>query len=83
MDGSTRRQAVELLREAAQALEADEATEVIMPGWDEEFTSNRECGIQTAAEAIRARGKDVDEGSRVHVHDLGFLVRYVADMLEL
>jgi hypothetical protein len=82
MDGSTRRQTVELLREAAHALEADEATEVIMPGWDEAFTSNRERGIQTAAEAIRVRGKNVDEGSRVHVHDLGFLVRYVADMLE-
>jgi hypothetical protein len=82
MDGEKRREVMELLRGAAEVLEADARTEVIMPGWDEQFVSDRERGIQIAAEAVRARGKSPDEGTRVHTRDLGFLVRYVADMLE-
>ncbi|MFO7956309.1 MAG: hypothetical protein R6X33_04355 [Candidatus Brocadiia bacterium] len=82
MEAQERRQAIELLRGAAEALEADDRTEVIMPGWDEQFIDDRERGIRIAAEAIRARGKDPDEGTRVHARDLGYLVRYIADMLE-
>ncbi|MFO7957997.1 MAG: hypothetical protein R6V05_11475 [Candidatus Brocadiia bacterium] len=83
MDGETRREVMELLRGAAEVLEADARTEVIMPGWDEQFIDDRDRGIRIAAEAIRARGKGVGEGTRVHARDLGYLVRYVADMLEL
>jgi len=82
MDGESRREVMELLRKAAEVLEADARTEVIMPGWDDEFVSDRERGIRIAAEAIRARGKSPDEGTRVHARDLGYLVRYVADMVE-
>jgi hypothetical protein len=81
MDEEKRTQVMELLRRASEALEADDA-EIIMPGWDEEFLRNRERGIRIAAEAIRARGKTPDECARVHTRDLGYLVRYVADMLE-
>jgi len=82
MDEEKRTQVMELLRRASEALEADEA-EVIMPGWDEEVLSHRARGVQVAAEAIRALGKSPDEGTRVHIRDLGYLVRYIADMLEL
>jgi hypothetical protein len=82
VDGEKRSQAMELLRGAAEVLEADARTEVIMPGWDEEFIDDRERGIQIAAEAVRAAGKSPDEGTRVHARDLGYLVRYIADMLE-
>ncbi len=83
MDGEKRREAMELLRGAAEVLEEDARTEVLMPGWDEQFIEDRERGIRIAAEAIRARGKSPDEGTRVHARDLGYLVRYVADMFEL
>jgi len=82
MDGEKRRQVMEMLRGAAEVLEADARTEVIMPGWDEQFIDDRVRGIQVAAEAVGARGKSPDEGTRVHARDLGYLVRYVADMLE-
>ena len=82
MDGEKRRQVMEMLRGAAEVLEADARTEVIMPGWDEQFIDDRVRGIWLAAEAVRARGKSPDEGTRVHARDLGYLVRYVADMLE-
>jgi hypothetical protein len=82
MDAETRRQVVETLRGGAETLEADDATEVIMPGWDDDVLSQRARGIRIAAEAIRARDKGPDEGTRVHARDLGYLVRYVADMLE-
>jgi len=83
MDGEKRKQAMELLRGAAEVLEADDATEVIMPGWDEGVLSHRARGIRIAALAVAAEGKGPDDGTRVHLRDLGFLVRYVADMLEL
>ena len=82
MDGETRTQVMEMLRRASRVLEADEA-EVIMPGWDEQCLGHRERGIRIAALAIAAEGKSPDDGTRVHLQDLGFLVRYVADMLEL
>jgi len=82
MDGETRREVMALLRGAAEVLEAHARTEVIMPGWDEQFIDDRERGIRITAEAVRARGKSFDEGTRVHARDLGYLVRYVADMLE-
>jgi hypothetical protein len=73
---------MELLRRAAAVMESAEG-EVLMPGWDDEFIRDRERGIRIAAEAIRARDKSPDEGTRIHTRDLGFLVRYVADMLEV
>jgi len=54
-----------------------------MPGWDEDVLSHRARGIRIAALAVAAEGKGSDDGTRVHLRDLGFLVRYVADMLEL
>ena len=81
MDAEQRDRALDLLRRGAEILEADGA-EVIMPGWDEQFIDDRVRGIQIAAEAVRARGKTPDECTRVHTRDLGYLVRYVADMLE-
>jgi len=38
---------------------------------------------QQGEEAIRAQGKTCDQGTRVHMSDLGYLVRYIADMLEV
>ena len=71
LDAQRRREVIEYLREAGDILEGYSDEEVIMPGWDEQFISDRTRGIQIAA-----------EGSRVHTRDLGYLVRYVADMLE-
>ncbi len=82
MEPHRRREAADRLRRAAEVLEADARTEVIMPGWDDEFISDRERGVRIAAEAVRARGKGPDQGTRVHARDLGSLVRYIADMLE-
>jgi len=81
MQTKERSEVMELLRRASETLEAADG-EVIMPGWDEQVISHRERGIRIAAEAIRARGKTCDEGTRVHMQDLGYLVRYIADMLE-
>ncbi len=64
MDREKRKQVMEPLRGAAEALEADDATEVIMPGWDEQFIDDRERGIRIVAEAVRARGKSPDDGTR-------------------
>jgi len=82
LDAQRRREVIEYLREAGEILEGYSDEEVIMPGWDEQFISDRTRGIQIAAEAVRARGKTPDEGARIHTGDLGYLVRYVADMLE-
>lgn len=82
LDAQRRKEVIEYLREAGDILEGYSDEEVIMPGWDEQFISDRTRGIQIAAEAVRARGRTPDEGTRVHTRDLGYLVRYVADMLE-
>ena len=74
--------AVQNLRDAADTLETVENAEVIMPGWDEQIIDDRERRVRVAAEAVRARGKAPCECARVHVRDLGCLVRYVADMME-
>ena len=74
--------AVQNLRDAADALETVENAEVIMPGWDEQYIDDRERRVRVATEAVRARGKAPGECTRVHVRDLGCLVRYVADMME-
>ena len=84
MESYAREKAVWLLRAAADILEA-ETEEIILPGWDPESEaddSGRRAGIRAAARAVRAKGKSADEGSEVRLYNLGYLVRYVGDMLE-
>ena len=61
----------------------------LLPGWDfdnddnasAEYIERRE-GLRRAAKAIVADGIDMDSGTRVADRDLGYLVQYIADMLE-
>jgi len=92
-----RQKAMELLRAAADVLEKEKG-EWILPGWDEdeaitkavaEATGQtvaeceaRERGIRAAARAVAADGIDGDHCTRVPLAQLGFLVRYIGDMLE-
>ena len=86
-----RQKAMELLRAAADILESED-DEWILPGWDEENEAlpvlggegHRErCqGIREAAKAVAAEGVDADHCTRVPLAQLGFLVRYIGDMLE-
>jgi hypothetical protein len=78
-----RKKAIALLREAAAILEKD-SDEWILPGWDVEHESNRErcAGIREAAKAVAAEGIDADHCTRVEVKKLGFLARYLGDILE-
>lgn len=80
MQMKERKQVIELLRRAGDVLEATDG-QVLFPDWEEPLTAD-EKGIRIAAEAIQGRLADPDEGTRVHVRDLGFLVGYIADMLE-
>jgi len=81
MQTKERSEAVELLRRAGDVLEAA-GDQTLFPGWEEDDLTDEERGVRTAAEAIRAHGKTCDQGTRVHMRDLGYLVRYIADMLE-
>lgn len=81
MDERTRRKVMELLRRGARRLEASDE-EVLLPGWDPAHSGEREVGIRDAARAVLADGLTFDEGTRVSGAHLGYLVRYVADMLE-
>jgi hypothetical protein len=86
-----RKKAMELLRQAADLLEQD-GEEWILPGWDTKNEalevlggeSHRErCeGIREAAKAVAAEGIDADHCTRVEVKKLGFLARYIGDILE-
>ncbi len=62
------------LRKAAEALEVADG-EVVMPEWDEDVLTHETRGVRIAAQAIA-------QGCRVHLQDIGYLVRYIADMLE-
>ena len=81
MEAEERAEAVELLRSAGDVLEAA-GGQVLLPGWEEDDLTDEERGVRIAAEAIRAQGKTCDQSTRVHMRDLGYLVRYIADMLE-
>jgi hypothetical protein len=81
MDERTRDEVMDLLRRGAELLEASDK-EVLLPGWDPAHMDEREAGIRTAAGAVLADGLTLDEGTRVSGAHLGYLVRYVADMLE-
>jgi len=80
----------DLLRKAARMLERcpPEST-TLFPGWDfdnddnasAEYIERRE-GLRQAARAIEATGIDMDSGTRVANRHLGYLVQYIADMLE-
>ena len=84
-----------LLRAAADILE-EEQGEWILPGWDEEVDQTvaaltgqteaeckaRRAGIREAARAVAADGIGPDDCARVPLAALGFLVRYVGDILE-
>ena len=87
-----RQKAMELLREAADILEAD-AEEIILPGWDLEHEDDEAragnhdlgihcAGVRAAAHAVLARGVSPDSGREVRIYDLGRLARYIGDMLE-
>jgi hypothetical protein len=78
-----REKAMRLLREAASILEA-ETGEWILPGWDgeHESDSDRCAGIREAAKAVAAEGIDADHCTRVEVRKMGFLARYLGDILE-
>jgi len=84
MNERTQKQVVDLLRRAAERLEATDE-QVLFPGWspEPEFQDERHLGIQAAARAVLADGLSADEGTRVSTRSLGFLVHYVADMMEL
>ncbi|HUU09033.1 MAG TPA: hypothetical protein VM431_00665 [Phycisphaerae bacterium] len=84
MNERTRKQAMDLLRRAAKRLEATDE-EVLFPGWSPqpECQDERHIGIQAAARGVLADGLSADEGTRVSTRFLGFLVHYVADMMEL
>jgi len=88
MKSHAREKALRLLREAADILEA-ETEEIVLPGWDirqrmdaDDAGEGRCAGIRAAARALDADGISPDKGTYVAVRDLGFLVRYVGDMLE-
>ena len=81
MEAEQRAEAVELLRRAGDVLEAA-GCQALLPGWEEDDLTDEERGVRTAAEAILARGRTCDQGARVHMRNLGYLVRYIADMLE-
>ena len=78
-----REKAMWLLRAAADLLEED-GDEIILPGWDPENEAYPErCrGIREAATAVAAEGLTCDECTRVPHRKLGYLVRYIGDMLE-
>jgi hypothetical protein len=86
-----RKKAIALLRQAASLLEQDNE-EWILPGWDVENEalpvlggeSHRErcAGIREAAKAVAAEAIDADHCTRVEVRKLGFLARYLGDILE-
>ena len=90
MERGAREKAMWLLRAAADILEA-EAEEMILPGWDEGVEAQspfdadhaaRCAGVREAARAVAADGKTCDQGSEVRLYNLGYLVRYVGDILE-
>ena len=78
-----REKAMWLLRAAADILEKEQE-ELILPGWDEGEESNdgRCSGIREAAKAVAAEGVGPDGCTEVPLAKLGFLVRYIGDMLE-
>jgi len=84
MDEQTRNKVMDLMRAAAGRLEATDE-QVLFPGWstEPEYQDERHLGIQAAARAVLADGLSADEGTRVSTRSLGFLVHYVADMMEL
>jgi len=80
-----RAKAMWLLRAAADLLEED-GENLILPGWDPENETateqSRTQGIRDAAKAVVAEGLTCDECTRVPHKKLGYLVRYIGDMLE-
>ncbi len=62
------------LRKAAEAM-ANGDLEVVMPKVDGKVISDVERGARTAALATA-------QGCRVHIQDLAFLVRHIADVLD-
>ncbi len=88
---TNREKAIELLREAADILERNE-DEWILPGWDPDAETpeswggaahaERCAGIREAAHAVEAKGVGIDHCTKIDVRKLGFLARYIGDILE-
>ena len=84
MDSLAREKVICLLREAGDILEGN-SEETILPGWDGDFEGHdpeRYVGIRTAARAVLADGISPDHGTKVSFGDIGFLVRYIGDIIE-
>ena len=82
MDQKTRRSVTTHLRLAAQALEYDQGKETVtFPCWDETCLTPPAKAIHKAAEAIRGRAKSPGDGTGVSTLELGYLVRYIGDVI--
>ncbi len=77
-----RKRAMSLLRQAADILEKDSA-KWILPAWDSSdatFSGERESGIRHAGAGTAK--VEVNGRTSVTVRQMGFLARYIADILE-
>ena len=74
---------VDLLREAADIMEADREDEyVLFPGIDPDYDTPDGIASRGAARGLLREGISPDDGVSIPVHDLGCLVRYIADLTE-
>lgn len=83
MELETTAKVVDLLREAADIMEgAREDNHIRFPGPHPDYDTPDSIATREAARGLVREGIGFDDSASIPMHDLGCLVRYIADMTE-